>query len=109
MVQILQQQLIGRGVNKGGGEDVETREPETRGLSVNTIADSLSLNVLVYFAKISSHFPMKINKRKIRKCFRCLKEFSRRFTRGQLKNEGGRELHEIKRSPDKTEIGKEII
>ena len=30
-------------------------------------------------------------------------------TRGQLNNEGGGELNEIKRSPDKTEIGKGII
>ena len=39
----------------------------------------------------------------------CLKEHSRRFTGGQLNNEGGRELHEIKQGPDKTEIDKEII
>ena len=32
-----------------GGGDVETREPQTRGLSVNSIADSLSLNFLAYF------------------------------------------------------------
>ena len=38
-----------------------------------------------------------------------MKEFLRRFTRGQLNNEEGRKLHEIKRSPDKTAIGKEII
>ena len=30
-------------------------------------------------------------------------------TRGQLNNKGGEELHEIKQSQDKTEIGKEII
>ena len=29
--------------------------------------------------------------------------------RGQLNNEGGEELNEIKQSRDKTEIGKEII
>ena len=30
-------------------------------------------------------------------------------TRGQLNNEGGGELHKIKQSRDKTEIGKEMI
>ena len=30
-------------------------------------------------------------------------------TRGQLNSEGGEELHEIKWSRDKTEIGKEIM
>ena len=30
-------------------------------------------------------------------------------TRGQLSNEGGGELHEVKQNRDKMEIGKEII
>ena len=45
--------------------NVETREPWTGGLSANSIADSLCLNFLVYFAEISSYFPMKTNKRKV--------------------------------------------
>ena len=49
---------------------------------------------------------MKTNKRKVRKYLKCVKEFSHRFTRGQLNNEEGGELHEIKRSPDETKIGK---
>ena len=52
---------------------------------------------------------MKTNKRKVRKYLKCLEKFLGRFTRGQLNNEEGGEVHEIKRSPDKTEIGKEII
>ena len=90
---------------------------------------------------------MKTNKRKVRTCLKCVKEFLRRFdlengkylliflgvfaeiikvahfaqainfrerthgncTRGQLNNEVGGELHEIKRSLGKNEIGKEII
>ena len=39
----------------------------------------LCLNFLVYFAGMSSYFSMKTNKRKVRKCFKCVKEFSRRF------------------------------
>ena len=80
---------------------------------------------------------MKPNKRKVRKCLKCAKEFSGRFdfsngkylsiflgffckncqdypfnfryncNPGQLNKEGGGELHEIKQSQDKTEIGKE--
>ena len=37
-------------------EDVETREPETQRVSVNSIPDSLSLNFLAYFAEMSSYF-----------------------------------------------------
>ena len=62
MVQILQQFLV---LGRKQGGDVETREPQTRGLSVNSIADSLSLK--------------QTNKRKVRKCFKCVKEFSHRF------------------------------
>ena len=58
---------------------------------------------------MSSYFSMKTNKRKVRKYLKCLEKFLGRFTRGQLNNEEGGEVHEIKRSPDKTEIGKEII
>ena len=65
---------------------------------------------------------MKTNKRKVRKCLQSVEKHSCRFdlangkylsiflggfTRGQLNNEGGGELHEIKRSQDKTEIDKE--
>ena len=78
---------------------------------------------------------MKTNKRKVRKSLKYVKKYSRRFddangkyfsillgvfartvkithlhincTQGQLNNEGGGELHEIKGNQDKTEIGKE--
>ena len=33
-----------------------------------------------YFAETSSYFSMKSNKRKVRKCLRCLKEFSHNLT-----------------------------
>ena len=61
------------------GDDVETREPQARGLSVNSIADSLFLTFLIYFAEMSNYFQMKVNKRKSWKCLKCVKEFSRRF------------------------------
>ena len=35
--------------------------------------------------------------------------FRHNCTQGQLNNEGGGELHEIKQSQDKMEIGREII
>ena len=38
-----------------------------------------------------------------------LATFTYNCTRGQLNNKGGGKLHERKRSPDKTEIGKGII
>ena len=38
-----------------------------------------------------------------------LRTFRYNCTQGQLKNKGGGELHEIKRSQDKTERGKEIL
>ena len=38
-----------------------------------------------------------------------LETFRYNCIRGQLNSEGGGELHEIKQSRDKTEIGKEII
>ena len=60
-------------------EDIETHEPQTRRLSINLTADSLSLNFLVYFDRMSSYFSMKTNKRKVRKCLNCVKEFSGRF------------------------------
>ena len=60
--------------------DVKTREPQTQGLSVNSLVGSISFNLLVYFPEISaSHFSMKTNKRKITKCLKYLQEFSRRF------------------------------
>ena len=64
---------------------------------------------------------MKSNKRKVRKYLKCVKEYSRRFDVANEKylpifldgsaGGGGRggELYQIKRSRDKTEIGKEII
>ena len=58
---------------------VETCEPQTQGLSVNSIGDSLSLNFLIYFAKMSSYFSIKTKKRKVRKCLKCVKEFLHRF------------------------------
>ena len=42
MLQILQRYFI------SCFRDVETCEPQTRGLSLNSIADSLGLNILVY-------------------------------------------------------------
>ena len=39
------------------------------------------------------------------KTYMQLINFRYKCTRGQLKNKGGGELHEIKRSQDKTEIG----
>ena len=41
--------------------------------------DSLSIHFLVYFSEMSSYFLMNTNKRKVRKCLKCIKEFSRRF------------------------------
>ena len=67
-------------VNKG---DFETRELPTRGLSVNSIPNSLSLKFLVYFAEMSNYCSMKTNKRKVRKSLKCVKEYLRRF---DLKN-----------------------
>ena len=43
------------------------------------------------------------------KMYICLVTFIYNCTRGQLNNEGGGELHEIKWSRDKSKIGKEII
>ena len=45
----------------GGGRDSETREPQTRAVSVNSIADSLSLNFLVYVTDMWSYFSLKTN------------------------------------------------
>ena len=66
-------------------EDIETHEPQTRRLSIDLTADSLSLNFLVYFDRMSSYFSMKTNKRKVRKCLKYTKEFSRRFDMGNGK------------------------
>ena len=52
---------------------------QTQGLSVNSIAGSFSLNFLVYFAEMSSYLSVETNRRKVRKCLRCVKEFSHRF------------------------------
>ena len=70
--------------SKQGG-DVETREPQTRGLSINSIGDSLSLNFLVYFSEISNYFSMK------------------------TKEKLGNTLKAWTKSRDKTKTGKEII
>ena len=40
---------------------------------------TLYLNFLDYFAEMSSYFSMSTNKREVRKCLRCVKEFSHRF------------------------------
>ena len=53
---------------------VESCEPQTRGLNINSVAGSFSPNLLVYFAEISSYFSMKRTKRKLRKCLKCMKE-----------------------------------
>ena len=50
----------------GSKGDFETREPQTLGLCVNSIADSLGLNSFVYFAEMLSYFSMKTNERKVR-------------------------------------------
>ena len=55
-------------------------------MSLNSISDSLSLNFLVYFAEISSFFPMKTNKRKDMKCRKYVKEFLHRFDLANEKN-----------------------
>ena len=47
---------------------VESRETQT--WRMNSMTDSLSLNFLVYFTKMSSYFPMKTNKRKVRICLK---------------------------------------
>ena len=39
-----------------------TREPQIQGLSVNSIADSLNLNLFVYFAVMPSYFSMIQNR-----------------------------------------------
>ena len=49
-------------------ENVEICKPQTRELSVNSIANSLTLHFLVCFAETSSYISMKANKRKVRKC-----------------------------------------
>ena len=54
-----------QGAGEKGG--VETREPQTGGLSVNSCVVSLSLNSFTYFAEMSSYFSKKTNKRKVRK------------------------------------------
>ena len=79
IVQVLSIYWSFQGVKREGGGGVESREPQTRGLSVNSIADPLSLNFVVWFAEMSSYFSMKTNKRKVRKCLNCVKEFSGRF------------------------------
>ena len=71
------------GTKQGGFWNSWIRNTRTERLIQFT--DSLSLNFLVYFAEMSSYFSIKTN------------------------NEGGGELHEIKRSQNKTEVGKEII
>ena len=48
----------------------ETRETQTQGLSVNSTADSLSINFLLYFAEMSSFLSMKTSKSKVTKCLR---------------------------------------
>ena len=58
---------------------METREPQTQGLSINSIDDSLNFNFLVYFSEMSSYFSMKIKKGVVRKCLKCAKEYSHRF------------------------------
>ena len=67
-------------VKKG---DVETYETQTSGLRINSIADSLSLNFLVCLVEMSSYFSMETNKRKVRKCLKCMKGFLHIF---DLKN-----------------------
>ena len=57
---------------KSTSGDVGTQEPQKRGLSVNSIADSLGLNLCGYFAEVLSYFSMKTNRRKVRKRLRCV-------------------------------------
>ena len=52
--------LVVLGSKQGG---VETCEPQTGGLSVNSIVDSPSLNFLIYFVEISSYFSTKLHAR----------------------------------------------
>ena len=57
----------------------------TQGLSVDSIAHSLSLKFLAYFAKMSSYFSMKTNKKIVMKSLKCLKDYLRRFEEGLIR------------------------
>ena len=48
-------------------------------MSINSIADPLCLNFLVWFAEMLSYFSIKANKRKVRKYLKYVKEFLLRF------------------------------
>ena len=66
-VQVLQQEFIGRfrELTRGYAENLE---PKTRGLRLNSIAESFSLKFLVCFSEISGYFSMKKKKRKVMRC-----------------------------------------
>ena len=64
--------------------DVETCEPQTQELSVSSVADSLSLNFLVYLVEMSRYFSMK-TKEKLGNA-NWVKEFSCRFLQNVFSN-----------------------
>ena len=49
----------------------------------------LTLNFFVYFGEMSSYISTKASKRKVRKCLKCVKEFSGRFDVANGKKENG--------------------
>ena len=64
--------------------DVETCEPQTQELSVSSVADSLSLNFLVFLVEMSRYFSMK-TKEKLGNA-NWVKEFSCRFLQNVFSN-----------------------
>ena len=64
--------------------DVETCEPQTQELSVSSVVDSLSLNVLVYLVEMSCYFSMK-TKEKLENA-NWVKKFSCRFLQNVFSN-----------------------
>ena len=111
-------------------EDVETRKPQTRELNVNLIADSLSVLTFLFTLRRCQvilpeihpeYLPKQVyiykpkNLEYIKqwikyhfKTYISLETLRCNSAQCQLNNEGGGELHQIKRSRAKTEIGKEI-
>ena len=75
----------------------------------------LTLSILIFLFTLSKYqviYQWKQTKEKLRNTLSAWRNYitaRNNSTRGQLNNKGGGELHEIKRSWDKTKIGKEII
>ena len=68
--------VVLRGKQEGG---VETRELKTRGLSINSISYSLTLNFLFTLPRCQVIFQWNQKKGKVTKCLKCVKEFSCSF------------------------------